>query len=99
MQEMRVQSLGWEDSPEKGMATHSSVLAWEIPWTEEPDRLQSMGVLKSYTGQASDGADIYQVIRVPAHRTADTKCFGLLLRKYNSTDCSRVQATLSLVRT
>ena len=38
-----VLSLGWEDPLEKGMATHSSILAWEIPWTEEPSRLQSMG--------------------------------------------------------
>ena len=38
-----VQSLGWEDPLEKGMATHSSVLAWRIPWTEEPGGLQSMG--------------------------------------------------------
>ena len=36
MQETRVQSLGWEDPLEKEMATHSSILAWEIPWTEEP---------------------------------------------------------------
>ena len=43
MQETRVQSLGWEDPLEKGMATHSSILAWKIPWTEEPDGLQSMG--------------------------------------------------------
>ena len=43
MQETRVQSLGREDPLEKGMATHSSILAWEIPWTEEPGRLQSMG--------------------------------------------------------
>ena len=35
----QVQSLGWEDPLEKEMATHSSTLAWEIPWTEEPDRL------------------------------------------------------------
>ena len=42
-QEMGVQSLGWEDSLEKEMATHSSVLAWRIPWTEEPSRLQSRG--------------------------------------------------------
>ena len=40
----RVQSLGWEDPLEKGMATHSSILAWRIPWTEEPGRLQSMGL-------------------------------------------------------
>ena len=43
MWETWVQSLGWEDPLEKGMATHSSILAWRIPWTEEPDRLQSMG--------------------------------------------------------
>ena len=36
MQERRVQSLGWEDALEKGMAAHSSILAWRIPWTEEP---------------------------------------------------------------
>ena len=41
-QEMRVQSLGWEDALEEEMATHSSILAWWIPWTEEPGRLQSM---------------------------------------------------------
>ena len=44
MQETQVQSLGWEDPLEKGMAIHSSVFAWEIPWTEEPDGLQSMGM-------------------------------------------------------
>ena len=43
MQETWVRSLGWEDHPEKEMATHSSILAWKIPWSEEPDRLQSMG--------------------------------------------------------
>ena len=43
MPETWVQSLGREDSLEKGMATHSSILAWRIPWTEEPGRLQSMG--------------------------------------------------------
>ena len=42
VQETRVQSLGWEDPLEKEMATHSSSLAREIPWTEEPDGLQSM---------------------------------------------------------
>ena len=41
--ETRVQSLGWEDPLEKEMATHSSILAWRIPWMEEPGRLQSMG--------------------------------------------------------
>ena len=42
MWETRVQSLGWEDPLEKEMAPHSSTLAWKIPWTEEPGRLQSM---------------------------------------------------------
>ena len=44
MWETWVQSLGWEDPLEKGMATHSSTLAWKIPWMEEPGRLQSMGL-------------------------------------------------------
>ena len=43
MRETRVWSLGWEDPLEKEIATHSSILAWKIPWTEEPGRLQSMG--------------------------------------------------------
>ena len=43
MQETQVQSLGQEDTLEKEMATHSSILAWRIPWTEEPGRLQSLG--------------------------------------------------------
>ena len=43
MRETRVRSLGWEDLLEKGMATHSSILAWRIPWTEELGGLQSMG--------------------------------------------------------
>ena len=46
MQETRVQSLGQEDLLEEEMATHSSILAWKIPWTEEPGRLQSMGSQK-----------------------------------------------------
>ena len=44
MQETHVQSLGWEDPLEEGMAVHSSVLAWRIPWTEEPGWLQYMGL-------------------------------------------------------
>ena len=44
MLETQVRSLGWEDPLEKGMATHSIILAWGIPWTEEPGGLQSMGL-------------------------------------------------------
>ena len=47
MQETGVPSLGWEDPLEKEMAIHSSILAWEIPWTEEPGGLQSMGSQES----------------------------------------------------
>ena len=43
-QETWVPSLGWEDPLEEGMATHSNILAWKIPWTEEPGGLQSMGL-------------------------------------------------------
>ena len=50
MWEIWVQSLGWEDLLEKEMATHSSILAWKIPWTEEPGKLQSVrGVAKNQT--------------------------------------------------
>ena len=44
MQEMQVQSLDWEDPLEEEMATHSTILAWRIPWTEEPGELQFMGL-------------------------------------------------------
>ena len=47
MQETRVQSLGQEDPLEKGMVTHSSILAWRIPWTEDSSRLYSLEVTKS----------------------------------------------------
>ena len=43
MQETQVRSLGWEDPLKKGMATHSTILAWRIPWREDPGRLQYMG--------------------------------------------------------
>ena len=59
MQETWVQSLDWEDPFEKEMATHSSILAWEIPWSEEPGRLQSMGSQKS---QIQLATNIHKVI-------------------------------------
>ena len=46
---MRLQSLGWEDPLQEGMATHSSIVAWRIPWTEEPGRLQTMGSQENQT--------------------------------------------------
>ena len=53
VQETWVHSLTWEDPLEKGMAAHSSILAWEVPWIEEPGRLQSIGLQKSWA-QPSD---------------------------------------------
>ena len=53
MQETQVQLLGWEDPLEKGMATHSSILAWKIPQTEEPGGLQSMGLQSGTTEQVT----------------------------------------------
>ena len=49
MQKTRVQSLGWEDHLEEEIETHTSILAWKIPWKEEPGGLQSMGLLDSDT--------------------------------------------------
>ena len=49
VQETQVRPLGWEDPLEKGMATHSGIPAWSIPWTEESGGLQSMGLQKSQT--------------------------------------------------
>ena len=54
MQEMRVRSPGWEDPLKEEMATHSSILAWEISWTEEPGELQSMGSKKSWTQYSNE---------------------------------------------
>ena len=53
VQGTRVRFLGWEDPLEKEMATHSSILAWRIPWTEEPGRLQSMGCKELDTTEAT----------------------------------------------
>ena len=49
MQETQVQALAWEDPLEQEMATHTSILAWEIPWTEQPGGLKFVGMQKSWT--------------------------------------------------
>ena len=54
MRETQVQSLGQEDPLEKEIATHSSTLAWKIPWTEEPGRLQSMGLLFFFFSETAE---------------------------------------------
>ena len=58
MQEMKVQSMDWEDPLEEEMATHSSILAWRIPWTEESSRLQSMGSQKVRHNWARIGSSV-----------------------------------------
>ena len=65
MLETQVQSLGWEDTLEKEMATHSSTLAWKIPCTEEPGGLQSMG-LQSQT-RLSDFTFTFSLLYGPTH--------------------------------
>ena len=62
MQETRVQPLGGEDLLEKEMATPSSILAWKIPWTEEPGRLQSMGSLRVGTTEQLHSMSIALVL-------------------------------------
>ena len=71
MQEMRVQTLGWEDS----LATHSSILAWEIPWTKKPGRLQSMGLPTIRDNLATKhthrtGTKVRQMMK-PGHRVKE----------------------------
>ena len=62
MRETWVQSLGWEDPLEEGMATHSSILTWRIPWTEEPGALQFMGCKElDTTEQLSTHTDAWKV--------------------------------------
>ena len=65
MQEIQVLSLGQEDSLEKEMATHSSILAWEIPWTEKPGGIQSMGSQESDTTQKLNHLFIYIIEGLP----------------------------------
>ena len=60
MWETRVQSLGWEDHLEKRTATHSSILAWRIPWTEEPGELQSMGLQRAGHDWATNSFTTFQ---------------------------------------
>ena len=60
MQEIQVQSLDWEDSLEREMATHSSILAWKILWTEDPGKLYTVhGVAKSWTRLCDTQASLY----------------------------------------
>ena len=68
MQEIWVQSLGWEDPLEKEMATHSSILAWRIPWTGQPGGLQSMGSQESDTTERLSFFFLPPIIPTPGRR-------------------------------
>ena len=71
---MQFQSLGGEDSLEKGMATHSSIFAWEIPRMEEPGGLQSMGSQRAEHNLATEHTHTHRVKRTLAE---DSDCLGL----------------------
>ena len=71
MQEMRVESLGWEDPLEEEIGTHSSIIAWRIPWTEEPGWLQSMRSQRVMTEHSTAQADFYVMLRMVQNKTID----------------------------
>ena len=80
MQETQVQSLGWEAPLEKEMATHSSILAWKIPWREEPDRLESMGSQESdMTYQLSRHHHVRPRSELTSPSSASAQVFLLLI--------------------
>ena len=81
MWETQVQSLDWEDPLEKEMAIHSSTIAWKIPWTEEPGRLQSMGSqsrtrLNDFTKQPEGKALVPMMAAESKRRKTDSSCLG-----------------------
>ena len=78
--------LGWEDSLEKGMATHSSILAWRIPWTEGPDRLQPMGSQRVRQSWATNS--ITFTFRYTTHTIYIYMCLALYLEKEMATHSS-----------
>ena len=88
MQETRVQPPGWEDPLEKEMATHSSTLAWKIPWTEEPGRLQYMGSQRAISLSSVQFSSVAQ--SCPAlcdpmnHSTADLRVHYQLSRVHST---------------
>ena len=80
MQDTRVWSLGWEDPLEKETAAHSSILAWKIPWTEEPGRLPSMGLQSVRHDWASLHSDVSNsLFRIPERKSEET-CIKSLVK-------------------
>ena len=94
MRETQVWSLGWEDPLEKEMATHSSTLAWKIPWTEEPGRLQSMGSQRVQHDWATSLSSkrAYAIPRATTPRAPDLQQSTVdpyLLRRHSNTVLSQ----------
>ena len=85
-QESWVQSLGWEDPLEKGMAIHSSILAWRIPWREEPGGLQSMGSQESDMTEATNPTNILEhpQILISVEGSVDTEAQLYMYRHKNA---------------
>ena len=82
MQETQVWSLGQEDPLEKGMATHSSILVWRIPWTEDPGRLQSMGSQRIRHNWASNITTISQKVQTSSYNINKYQKYNVQ-HKYN----------------
>ena len=77
---MHIPSLGWEDPLKKGMATHSSILAWRIPWTEQPGGLQSMGSQRVRLDLATEHTHFPFVCR-NGYRIFFFVCFGRAMQR------------------
>ena len=73
---MQVRSLSWEDPLEEGVTTHSSILAWEIPWTEEPGGLQSTGLQRAGHDGVSEHTDLYTLCVCVCDIVQCTLCFS-----------------------
>ena len=82
---MWVRSLGWEDSLEQEIATHSSILAWKIPWTEEPGRLQFLGLQRTghdrATKHSTDDIYVYYEKRTILYPRVQSICIAVLFLK------------------
>ena len=87
MREIQVQSLGREDPLEEGMTTHSSILAWRIPWTEEPGGLQSMGWAKSQTQLKQLSVRTHTHTHTHKHANRKTQMNILANPIYSFSDC------------
>jgi len=92
IQETGVQSLGWEDLLEKDMATHSSILAWRIPWTEEPGGLQSMGSQRVQHNRVTNVFNFHFPFLISHASKVMLKILQARLQQYTNRELPDVQA-------